>query len=180
MIEKINNYRISIKEASRGGIHNHPMVDINDIYGFDTDKYFKHIGQNATRASIDIIIRSMKRVYFVEFKSGKYGNIDNDNINDKIVFTMLKYFGDGDENILKSRDNNHFILVIKDEPERIGLYMEMKSMQSYDKDSEISIEMIQKIMNKYKNFCFKGAEIMTVSRFTQKMESVRFNECFKD
>ena len=178
MIKEIKKFCISINDASKGGIHNLPLVKIKEIKGFDTDKYFKHIGQNNVKASIDIILFTSKHKYFIEFKGGDYRNIDIENINDKIIFTMLKYFGDGDENISDSKKKNYFYLVVRGEDE---LYwgINMTAMQKYaEKSSRINLDDINKTIKKYEKFCYKKTEILPVGRFLKRINSLKNNEKF--
>lgn len=130
MIE-YNIYKKTFKEISidTSKKKNQYLVE-SELLAFSLDDYFVDFFKNIKIdrvKSIDAIFSKyddfIHKNLFIEFKNQELEKINFDELYSKIYNSVIVFFSENNYNITKSRENNEFILVYKDDLRKINDYL---------------------------------------------------------
>ena len=162
-----NLYKKTLKECSIDtSRHQKQHLVDNENKAFSLDDYFIVFFKNNKKdriKSIDAIFSKYcdfdHKNMFIEFKNQKLDNIKFDELYSKIYNSIIVFFSENNYSIAKSRANNEFILVYKDDLEKITDYLYELANQKF------------KGVERFKNFLFSNV---------RKITSDEFDECMRD
>lgn len=184
MHELMEECKSDLKTVSFDSAHEESMVDSNEvIYNFDLiqEKYYKLHNSSKPLASMDGLIVSGNRQYFIEFKNGCIDKKTKDNIKAKIPASLWTFMDLNHMRVEDIRKTVDFILVYNDEKTFVEEQLRNTDYQPSKYRNHIKNKLMKRAhqpcilfgMEQYKGIFFHDVQTLTKDEFIKVLRNIK-------
>ena len=154
-----------------------------EVVGFDAVKkdYTSSLHLNTSPSSVDAILQTISKRYFIEFKNGFIGSKEQNSIIKKVYDSLLIYGDISKESISDIRNNTELVLVYNEsankDNDRIRRLDDVENSPSLEEFSKnihrlAKEEYVSFGLNMFQTYCFSKVHTYTRLEFEKMLDSI--------